>query len=272
MNKALCGLVFVLLFASCDIAANFLPDVNGCSKSLTRAELLFLNQLPLHEIIGLAGLCDLNHAAGLTNTLEALSCVAGRSLEDLRSAIAELGFSDDDANPSIKEEISDMSRVILIDCFPYNGEMVVPLRLQTVYAYVDEIVIVEAWQSYTQLRKKDVLFFEKHKDRFAPYMDKIKFLPIHIPEDAKLWVAEEIVRSYPTDYIRQRWRERSYIVHFSDADEIPTTAILGELRGLYHQVAHRFFPFSLYFALLLSSTWLPMLQSPALHSHFRLSP
>jgi hypothetical protein len=209
---------------------------NGsCIHSLKEAEISFLSRLPHKEILGLAELCSVNsNPEHSVSIIDALKCVKGKALADLRESLVELGFSDE---AEVDNDFHS-SHIALIDCFPYNGELVAPLRIQTVYPIVDEIVIVEAWQSYSKHKNKDILFFELNKDLFAPFADKIQLLPIHIPEDAKLWAAEKIVRSQPTDYIRRRWRGRRYIVHFSDADEIPTAGALGALRGLYPQLSH----------------------------------
>ena len=227
------GSYLLLLLCSLDTTIYTFASNDPCLNSLNDSERSFVTKLPRHEILELAELCDIKLTANLPSIIAALVCVQGQALLYLRDSIVELGFS----NERSATLEPDSPNIILIDCFPYNGEFVVPLRLLTVYPHVDEIVIVEAWQSYSQLRKKDVLYFEQNQDLFAPYADKIRFLPINIPEDSKLWDAEEIVRSYPTDYIRQRWRGHRYVVHFSDADEIPTADALAALRALYPQLS-----------------------------------
>jgi beta-1,4-mannosyl-glycoprotein beta-1,4-N-acetylglucosaminyltransferase len=124
--------------------------------------------------------------------------------------------------------------MLVIDCFPYNGEEVVGLRLSTVYPLVDKIFVTESRQSFTGI-VKDQLFFETNRATFEPYMDKIVFLLIDFPEfeSRDPWLREAHQRNYPADRIRQMFPGEKLIVFSCDADEIPSETILTEVRHVY---------------------------------------
>jgi len=65
----------------------------------------------------------------------------------------------------------------IIDCFLFFQEIdLLEIRLKYLYDTVDKFLIVEAAQSFTGLKKE--FLFEKNKERFKPYLDKITYLKI----------------------------------------------------------------------------------------------
>lgn len=63
-------------------------------------------------------------------------------------------------------------RIRIIDTFPYNGEMVVELRLMHLYDAVDEFIVVESRSTFSG-KHKDLLFVDRDREMFAPYFDKV---------------------------------------------------------------------------------------------------
>ena len=76
----------------------------------------------------------------------------------------------------------------VIDCVSFNGEYdILEIRLNILNDFVDEFIIVEAPTTFTGKPKE--LYFEKHKARYAPWLDKIKYFVIdenYTPEEIAL--------------------------------------------------------------------------------------
>ena len=143
--------------------------------------------------------------------------------------------------------------MLVLDTFSYNGEPIVKLRLQTLYNHVDTFIIVESWYTHAG-DKKPFLYFEEHKDVFAPYMDKIKFLLIDkFPEptdewmtntrrgyvqpcSSEAWFRENYQRDYAVNYIISNI-EGPYIVFVCDVDEIPFKSTIGIAKGAHHHMS-----------------------------------
>ena len=64
----------------------------------------------------------------------------------------------------------------VFDCFSYNGDGIVALRLQTMAPVVDRFVIIESRETHSGLVKKDKLWKDVHADVFAPFADKIEWI------------------------------------------------------------------------------------------------
>ena len=86
-----------------------------------------------------------------------------------------------------KEEISDYRKKIKIyDIFTYNGETdLLEIRLNILKDSVDQFIIVEATTTFSGLNKP--LYFQQQKERFNPFLNKIKYFVINdYPNDQKL--------------------------------------------------------------------------------------
>lgn len=119
-----------------------------------------------------------------------------------------------------------MSRPLVIDCFLYNGEPIVKLRLSYLADHVDYFVITEARCSFTG-KRKDELFYEKYVNIFEPYRAKIIFLEItDFPETTSAWSRESYQRDFPREAIIQKFGRQDYIVLCCDSDEIPSIATI----------------------------------------------
>jgi hypothetical protein len=130
------------------------------------------------------------------------------------------------------------SAVRLIDCILYNGEPVAALRLAAVYPHVDEIVVVEARQTFTGLRKP-ALCIEANISVFAPFVDKLTFVVVEFPPDVLAqgaWACETYQRNAPAERIRARWAGQPYVVMVCDVDEVPSAPVLAGLRGIHPQL------------------------------------
>jgi beta-1,4-mannosyl-glycoprotein beta-1,4-N-acetylglucosaminyltransferase len=129
--------------------------------------------------------------------------------------------------------------MFVIDTFCFNGEWVVPMRLEYLNDVVDAFVIVESYWTHSGIRKVE-LFKDRYADWFLPYSHKIHWIVVEtFPEMTEEWAAryrshtwmlnhqahwfrEAYQRDIAGDYIADAFRSQpSAIVHVSDADEIP---------------------------------------------------
>lgn len=142
----------------------------------------------------------------------------------------------------------------IIDCFPYNGENIVRLRLDVVYPYVDEIIVVEASETHSG-KKKGFYYIDKYYDIiFKPYEDKIKILKLDgfnldinqewldIYRDCEwinnkeVWFRETSQRDYPRSYLFEKsQRGEKFLLTCSDSDEIPNMELINKnLQYIYN--------------------------------------
>jgi beta-1,4-mannosyl-glycoprotein beta-1,4-N-acetylglucosaminyltransferase len=116
---------------------------------------------------------------------------------------------------------------MIIDGFTFFNELdLLEIRLEILDSYVDKFILVEAERTHSNKPKE--LYYEKNKERYSKFHDKI----IH------LVVTEDMFRAYGSmtttmdcmfnenfqrDYIQHAWNDFSDddIVMVSDLDEIP---------------------------------------------------
>lgn len=134
----------------------------------------------------------------------------------------------------------------IFDAFLYNGDPIVKLRLKLLHPYVDRFIITESRFTCSG-QEKPFFWFDKNRDTFAPYMDKIHFIRIDtVPDMPQNWME----RSYGTWMKRAEdwWREnyqRDIVATFldsiqepfllvcTDADEIINPMLLHYPQTLY---------------------------------------
>ena len=132
----------------------------------------------------------------------------------------------------------------IYDCFCYfNEDMLLELRLETLWNHVDYFVISEA--VYTQVGQPKPLNFDIGK--FAKYRDKIRYLVVdHLPPgEPGFWKNENYQRNYLINGLSDARPDDWILV--SDLDEIPrpeTIALYDPkryLRGDFQQRAYSYF-------------------------------
>ncbi|KKQ77193.1 hypothetical protein A3B84_01365 [Candidatus Nomurabacteria bacterium RIFCSPHIGHO2_02_FULL_35_13] len=116
-------------------------------------------------------------------------------------------------------------KVKIYDIFTYNGEEeLLEIRLNTLNEAVDEFIIVEAPTTFSGLKK--TLYFEKQKQRFTPFLHKIKYFVINdYPDDAEiLKIADEspnVPKNGPEHWRREFFQKESIkkaLTHIRDED------------------------------------------------------
>ena len=146
------------------------------------------------------------------------------------------------------------TRIRAYDTFSFNGEWIVPLRLQYLTPYVDTFIIVESWYTHSG-EKKTELFKEKYASWFVPYASKIHWIVIdEFPEMTTEWFEQYKIHDWMKNNHSAWFREayqrdiagsylslqkEPYYVHVSDADEIPRAELFHpeERQKLYKTMA-----------------------------------
>ena len=125
------------------------------------------------------------------------------------------------------------SKIHWIDSTMFNGDLIMKLRLKYLYPHVDKFYICE--QRYThQGTRKTELFFDKCKEWFIPYLDKILFIVDETFYTGGSSVCELAHRNYSVTKILEDMKDKKYIVSVCDCDEIPDHSIvMKERHGIY---------------------------------------
>ena len=106
------------------------------------------------------------------------------------------------------------------DCFTFFNELdLLEIRLNVLKDVVDKFVLVESVKTFTG-RDKD-LVFEKNKDRFAVFADRIIHVVVRdYPPYESPWIYETIQRNHIADGLVDARPDD--VVMVSDVDEIPS--------------------------------------------------
>lgn len=136
---------------------------------------------------------------------------------------------------------------MIYDCFPFFNELdILEIRLNTLYDTVDYFVITEADRTHTGKEKEYV--FEKHKDRFSRFLDKIIYIKVDdfpsleqstASSDGNKWLYE----NYQRDAIMRGLKDckPDDIIITSDCDEIPNPDVIKKYkRGICTMMQLRF--------------------------------
>jgi beta-1,4-mannosyl-glycoprotein beta-1,4-N-acetylglucosaminyltransferase len=117
----------------------------------------------------------------------------------------------------------------IFDCFCFFNELeVLELRLAELNGIVDYFVISEANKTHTGNSKGFI--FEKNKDKFKKYLNKIIYVKVTDmpdPNPKSLWIAENFQRNAISREL-DRIAAPGDKVLISDVDEIPSTSAIEE--------------------------------------------
>jgi len=128
-----------------------------------------------------------------------------------------------------------MARPLIVDTFPFNNELdLLQCRLEELYNSVDHFVLVESVVDHQDHPKP--LWFAEHKERFAPYADKIVHVIAErddmptIIEDNDPWGREHAQREVIGKGMARIPFTDDTIVLQSDVDEIPQALLVRNIR------------------------------------------
>ena len=138
----------------------------------------------------------------------------------------------------------------IVDCFVFYNELqLLEYRLSILYDVVDYFIIVESRQTFVGKSKE--LLYEKNKNRFSKFKDKIIHVVVDLPykypnidyknkkpfqfknynENGQQWINEAFQRESITNgFEKISWNDEDYII-VSDVDEIPDPNTLREIKN-----------------------------------------
>src|SRR3989344_3070309 len=126
---------------------------------------------------------------------------------------------------SKQELIEYRKKIKIYDIFTYNGEAdTLEIRLNILRDAVDQFIIVEAPTTFSGLNKP--LSFQEQKERFAPFLDKIKYFVIDdYPNDHELLKlagsSSNVPKNGPEHWRREFYQKESIkkaLTHLKDED------------------------------------------------------
>ena len=128
--------------------------------------------------------------------------------------------------------------VKIVDTFIFYNELkMLKFRLTELYDVVDHFVIVES--THTHSGKEKELFFEKNKEDFIKFKDKIIHIVVNdMPNNGYSWDNENHQRICIDRGIKKLNLDKNDIIIITDCDEIPNVKTLSHLKktGIGEQI------------------------------------
>ena len=126
---------------------------------------------------------------------------------------------------SLSEITKYRKKIKIYDIFTYNGEAdILEIRLNILKDSVDQFIIVEAPTTFSGLKKP--LYFKEQKERFSPFLKKIKYFVINdYPNDSDICKLADSSSNVPKNG-PEHWRREFYqkesikkvLTHLQDED------------------------------------------------------
>ncbi len=119
----------------------------------------------------------------------------------------------------------------IIDCFIFYNEFeLLEARLHELYPVIDHFILVEATKTFTGLDKE--LLFEKNKERYTKYLDKIIHIVVsEFPETDNPWIREKFQRNAVMRGLTSLQLDDNDIIFLSDSDEIFNRELMLNIRN-----------------------------------------
>lgn len=125
---------------------------------------------------------------------------------------------------------------VIIDCIMYNGEPILPARLEILNDTVYRFYITESSVTFSGIKKKK-LFKDLNSKIFEPYTDKITWNIFEPLKDTYgNWEREEMNRNNITEIIRKDIKNHllpppeNIVILNTDADEVPSVTVLEQIK------------------------------------------
>ena len=120
----------------------------------------------------------------------------------------------------------------IYDVFPFFNELdLLEIRLNIMDPYVDYFIITEATKTFSGKAKP--LYYEKHKDRFVKFKDKIIYQVVDdMPDSSTGFERDWYQRDKAKEVLTQLCKSNDLII-YSDLDEIPNPNRLPEVFDRY---------------------------------------
>ena len=138
---------------------------------------------------------------------------------------------------------------MVYDCVPFFNEVdILKLRLNILSPYVDRFIIEEATMTFSGEKKE--LCFEKYKDCFKEFLDKITYVVVRdTPIEAVTHERDYFQKNYLLKGLKEVGATEDDVVIFGDVDEIPNPDVLQKIiqnfdkDKVYHLAQRNFYAF-----------------------------
>lgn len=138
---------------------------------------------------------------------------------------------------------------MVIDCVPFFNEIdILKLRLGILDPYVDKFIIEEANMTFSGEAKE--LCFEKNKELFKDYLDKITYVVVDdTPKVAKSHERDYFQKNHLVEGLKKVGATEDDVIIFGDVDEIPNPVVLERIvkefdkTKVYHLAQRNFYAF-----------------------------
>lgn len=138
---------------------------------------------------------------------------------------------------------------MVYDCVPFFNEVdILKLRLNILSPYVDKFIIEEATMTFSGEEK--ALCFEKYKDLYKDYLDRIEYVVVtDTPKEALTHERDYFQKNYLEEGLKRVGATSDDIILFGDVDEIPNPRVLEEIirnfdkTKVYHLAQRNFYGF-----------------------------
>ena len=136
---------------------------------------------------------------------------------------------------------------MVYDLIPFFNEIdILKLRLGILDPYVDKFIIEEATTTFSGEPKE--LCFERNKDLFREYLDKITYIVVDEDKDFKVTHERDYFqKNHLIQGLEQVSATPEDVIIFGDADEIPNPAVLKDIvenfdnTKVYHLAQRNFY-------------------------------
>ncbi len=138
---------------------------------------------------------------------------------------------------------------MVYDLIPFFNEIdILKLRLGVLSPYVDKFIIEEATMTFSGHEKE--LCFEKNKDKFKDYLDKIVYIKVtDTPAKANTHERDYFQKNYLIKGLEQVGATEDDVIIFGDCDEFPNPVALQKIVAefdktkVYHLAQRNFYAF-----------------------------
>ena len=138
---------------------------------------------------------------------------------------------------------------MVFDCIPFFNEIdILKMRLNILSPYVDKFIIEEATITFSGEKKE--LCFEKNRDKFREFLDKIIYIVVDdTPMDVTTHERDYYQKNRLIEGLRDAGAGEGDIIIFGDVDEIPAPEAIKKLlkdfdkTKVYHFAQRNFYGF-----------------------------
>jgi beta-1,4-mannosyl-glycoprotein beta-1,4-N-acetylglucosaminyltransferase len=137
---------------------------------------------------------------------------------------------------------------MVFDCIPFFNELdILKLRLEILDPYVDKFILEEATVTFSG--KKKEMLFDKNRELFKKYLDRIVYVPVTDTPDVSSHERDYFQKNRLMEGLKAAGAGDEDVIIFGDVDEIPNPVELKKIIDnfdpdkVYHLAQRNFYAF-----------------------------